>query len=199
MKNFQVITIVIFIALAIFGILVFSGAIQLGKDNRSGGLGTVVIWGTSRGSTMSPLIEEFNRVNTAFTVSYAQKSADSFDQDLLEALAEGSGPDMVLLPDNLAFHYANKILPIPYSSYSLASFKNNFASAGELFLTSRGILAFPLTIDPLVMYYNRSIFNDNGVVYPPVFWDDLIRRSNKSLGNLSLRSFNIPFSATLLM
>ena len=173
MKNFQLITIIIFIALAIFGILVFSGAIPIGKNNAPGNLGTIVLWGTAQQRGLTPLLEGFNNVNPAFVVKYVQKSADTFDQDLLEALAGGVGPDIFFLPDNLAFHYANKIVTIPYGSYSLASFKNNYASAGEVFLTSKGILAFPLSIDPLMMYYNRSILDANGIVYPPAFWDDL--------------------------
>jgi len=173
MKNFQLITIIVFIALAVFGIFVFSGAIPIGNDNTPGGLGTVVLWGTVRAEIMAPLIEEFNLANPTFIVKYVQKSAESLDQDLLEALAVGTGPDMFFLPDNLAFHYANKIFTIPYDSYPLASFKNNFAGAGEVFLTSKGILAFPLTVDPLVMYYNRSILDANGIVYPPTFWDEM--------------------------
>lgn len=174
MKNFQIIVIVAFMALAIFGILVFSGVIPIGDNsNDPGGLGTVNLWGTVSPEVMIPLIGDFNNVNPTFTVKYTQKSAGTFDQDLLEALAEGTGPDMFFLSDDLAFHYANKIFTIPYASYPLASFKNNFASAGEVFLTSKGILAFPLSIDPLMMYYNRSILDANAVVYPPNYWDEL--------------------------
>jgi ABC-type glycerol-3-phosphate transport system substrate-binding protein len=174
MKNFQLITVIIFVALAIFGLLVFSGAIKIGKDNSSGSLSTVVLWGTIKASTMVPILEEFNTTNKAFTVKYVQKDADSFDQNLLEALADGTGPDMFFLPDNLAFHYANKIFPIPFTSYSLSSFRNDFASAGEVFLTQKGILAFPLSIDPLMMYYNRSILDANAIVSPPASWDDVV-------------------------
>ncbi|OGI64804.1 hypothetical protein A3H53_00985 [Candidatus Nomurabacteria bacterium RIFCSPLOWO2_02_FULL_40_10] len=173
-SNFQIIFIIIFIALAIFGVLVFSGAIPLGGRNEPGSLGTVVLWGTAKTSVLSPLIQEFNTANPTFVVKYEQKSADTFDQDLLEALASGAGPDMIFLPDNLAFHYANKIFTIPYDSFSLVSFKNNFAGAGEVFLTSNGILAFPISIDPLMMYYNRSILDSNGIIYPPASWDDLL-------------------------
>jgi ABC-type glycerol-3-phosphate transport system substrate-binding protein len=173
--NFQLIITIIFIALAILGILVFSGAIPIGNSNAPGSLGTVVLWGTVSTSTMAPLIEEFNAANPTFIVKYKQKNANTFDQDLLEALARDIGPDMIFLPDNLAFHYANKIFTVPYSSYSMASFKSNFAGAGEVFLASKGILAFPISIDPLVMYYNRSILDANSVVYPPAFWDDLIK------------------------
>jgi len=171
--NFQIIVLAVFVALAIFGILVFSGAIPLGTSDEPGSLGTVVLWGTVPSSAMSPLLETFNNDNPSFILRYVQKSADTFDQDLLEALAEGTGPDLVFLPDELVFHYANKIFAIPYDTYPLASFKSNFASAGEVFLTSNGMLAFPITIDPLVLYYNRSTLDANAVVYPPAFWDEV--------------------------
>jgi multiple sugar transport system substrate-binding protein len=172
MKNFQLIILIVFIAAAIFGILVFSGAIPIGNKG-PGNLGTVTLWGTVPVALIALPLEDFNNANPSFVVKYAQKSADTFDQDLLEALAAGTGPDMFFLPDDLAYHYANKIFTIPYASYPLASFKNVFAGAGEVFLTGKGILAFPMSIDPLMMYYNRSILDANGVVYPPATWDDM--------------------------
>ena len=169
--NFQIIIIIVFIVAAIFGVLVFSGAIPIGKSQ--GALGTVVLWGTVPTSAMSPILKDFNDANKTFVVNYVQKSADTFDQDLLEALASGVGPVMFFLPDNLVFHYANKIFTIPYTSYPLSTFKNTFAGAGEVFLTAKGVFAFPMSIDPLMMYYNRGILDANGVVYPPATWNDL--------------------------
>ena len=171
--NFQIIILIIFIVGAIFGILVFSGAIPMGKTS-TGSLGTVVLWGTVPNSIISPAIKNFNDANQSLVVKYVEKSADTFDQDLLEASASGTAPDMFFLPDDLAFHYADKIFTIPYQSYPLVSFKNNFAGAGEVFLTSRGILAFPISIDPLMMYYNRSMLDASGIVYPPVYWDEMV-------------------------
>lgn len=174
-SNFKIILIVIFIFFAVFGIFVFSGSIPIGGDKgKIVAQGIVVLWGTVKNDIMSPLIQEFNNVNTSFTVKYVQKSPDSFDRDLLEALAGGVGPDMFLLPDDLAYSYSNKIFTTPYSSYPLASFKNNYAQAGDVFLTSKGVLAFPISIDPLMMYYNRTALNNNNIVYPPAYWDEFI-------------------------
>ncbi|MFA6523912.1 MAG: extracellular solute-binding protein [Candidatus Paceibacterota bacterium] len=172
--NFQTIIIITFIALAVFGVLVFSGAIKIGSDNQSGALGTVTLWGTVKVDVIASALDDFNRVNKTFIVKYVQKYPETFDQDLLEALASGQGPDMFFLPDNLVFNYKNKIYPIPYQSLPVATFENSFASAGEVFLTSKGVLAFPIAIDPMVMYYNRSILDANSVVYPPVYWDEFI-------------------------
>ena len=171
--NFQIIILIVFIATAVLGILVFSGAIPLGNQgDNTGAQGTVVLWGTVKTGIISPLLEDFNRVNTAFVVKYEEKHPDTFDNDLLEALAGGVGPDMFFISDDLAFKYSNKIYTIPYQSFSLNTFKNTFVGAGEVFLTSKGVLAFPLAVDPLMMYYNRSVLDANGIAYPPAYWDE---------------------------
>jgi ABC-type glycerol-3-phosphate transport system substrate-binding protein len=172
--NFQIIIVIIFIVGAIFGVLVFSGLINIGKDTSAGSQGTVVLWGTVKAETMLPVVEAFNAANPSFILKYVQKSGDTFDADLLEALASQNGPDLFFMPENLAFHYANKIFTVPYTSYPIASFKGNFAGGADVFLTAKGMLAFPLTIDPLVLYYNQSMLDANSIVYPPKTWDALL-------------------------
>ncbi len=159
---------------AVLGLLVFSGSIPLGENKEGELQGTITIWGTFRADIVNTLLDEFNTANPTVAVSYIEKSKDNFDQNLLEALASGRGPDMFFLSQDLAYNYGNKILVIPYASYSLGSFKNNFATASEVFLTPSGISAFPMLIDPLVMYYNRSILDSNGITTPPTFWDELV-------------------------
>ncbi len=169
--NFKLIVLIVFIIVAIFGVLVFSGAIPLGKKDTAA-KGTVVLWGTVKAQIVNPLLENFNIINSAFVVKYAEKSAISFDNDLLEALAAGTGPDMFFLTEDLAYKYSNKIYAIPYQSFPVSTFKNAFIGAGEVFLTSKGVLAFPLTVDPMVMYYNRSMLDANTIAYPPAYWDE---------------------------
>jgi multiple sugar transport system substrate-binding protein len=213
-SNFQIIIIIVFLLAAIIGVLVFSGAIPIGENNQNVGVGTVTLWGTARTATMSNMLEIFNTDNPTYSVVYVEKDPATFDQELLEALAEGNGPDLFFLPDNLAFHYANKIVPIPFASYPVASFKQNFIGAGEVFLTSGGILALPMAVDPLVMYYNRSMLNAKGIVAPPDTWDEFmtlvetltekddagrIRKSGTALGHFSNVSNAKDIVATLFM
>ncbi len=168
---FQVIILVVFLIAAVFGVLVFSGVIPIGKDKSSGGLGTVVLWGTVSQAAVNSILDEFNNFNKTFSVQYVEKKPESFDKDLLEALASGKGPDMFFMPEDLVFSYQNKIFTIPYQSYSEATFKGTFVGAGEVFMNSRGVMAFPVAVDPMVMYYNRSMLDANGIVYPPTHWD----------------------------
>jgi len=172
--NFQTILIIVFLAAALFGIMVFSGAIKIGGGDKNVAIGNVTLWGTVKSSAIIGAIDEFNKINKTFVVKYVQKFPETFDKDLLEALASGQGPDIFFMTDDLIYKYKNKIFPIPYESVPLATFKSSFAGAGEVFLTSKGILAFPMVIDPMVMYYNRSILDANSVVYPPASWDELV-------------------------
>ncbi len=170
--NFQIIILIVFIIAAVLGVFVFSGAIPLGKNSSNNGAqGSVTLWGTVKSEDIASLLDDFNRNNTSFSIKYVEKSPDTFDSDLLEALASGTGPDMFFISDDLVYKYSNKIYTIPYASFPLNTFKNNFVGAGEVFLTSKGVLALPLTVDPLMMYYNRSMLDGAGVAYPPVYWD----------------------------
>src|SRR3989339_95024 len=173
--NFKIIILFVFIVAAVLGVFVFSGAIPLGSEkNKTRGGGTVVLWGTVKSQIIFPLLDDFNRANPDFTVKYVEKSPDSFDNDLLEALAAGVGPDLFFISDDLTFKYSNKIYTIPYESFPIATFKDNFVGAGEVFLVSKGVLAFPLAVDPLVMYYDRSALDSSGIAYPPASWDELL-------------------------
>lgn len=179
MKNFQIISMVIFGLFAVFGLLVFSGTIDIGTSDKNTAKGTVTLWGTYDKSSMESLIDNFNARNQTFEVKYSKKDADTFSEDLLEAIASGVGPDMFFLPDDLALKYANKIYTIPYASYPIASYKGAFAEAGEVFLTTNGILAFPMVIDPMVMYYNRNILDSNNIAFPPNNWEEFTLQSTK--------------------
>ncbi len=179
MKNFQIISLVVFGLFAVFGLLVFSGTIDIGSNNQNTAKGTVTLWGTYDKSSIESLIDDFNARNQTFEVKYSKKDEATFAGDLLEAIASGTGPDMFFLPDDLALQYANKIYTIPYASYPVSSYKNSFAQAGEVFLTSGGILAFPMVIDPLVMYYNRNILDSNNIAYPPNNWEEFTAQATK--------------------
>jgi len=171
--NFQIIIIVVFIIAAVFGVLVFSGTIKIGKDrtNLASG-GSVVLWGTVKKELVSDIIEKFNETNSGFSVNYVQKQEDEFNDELLEALATGTGPDIFILPNDLVYHYRNKVYGVPYENLPITAYKTNFAGAGDVFVNSKGIVALPISIDPIVMYYNRSLLDSAGIVYPPKTWDE---------------------------
>ncbi len=177
MSNFQITILGIFGFFIIVGILIFSGLIpgMKGSGGRGGDLGgTVVVWGTIPKGAIADLVDNFNREHKPTVLSYLEKNRASFDRDLTEALAGGQGPDVVMLPRELIYRHADKLLAIPYSSISERAFKDTFVEEGELFLDSESILALPLIIDPMVMYFNRDILSNAGISLPPKTWEELL-------------------------
>ncbi|HET8574875.1 MAG TPA: extracellular solute-binding protein [Candidatus Paceibacterota bacterium] len=163
------------IAFFVGGILVFSGLIpKPHKAAKEGGdvQGTVTIWGTFPQQSMSQLIGKFYPPNQ---VKYVEKDATNFDNDLVEALAIGQGPDLVLIPQDLILKRQQSLQVIPFSVISERDFRNAYLQQGEIYLRSDGILALPFYIDPMVMYWNRDMFAQKGIVRPPQYWDELYK------------------------
>lgn len=175
MKNFQLILLVIFGAAVLIAVLIFSGAIKT-KDRNSetmGATGKVVMWGTVPAKSISGLLAEYNQEKETYQVTYIEKNSATFDTELTEALASGKGPDLFLLPDELLWKYRNRINLYPYESYPERSFKDNFVNGSDVFLSTSGIMALPFTVDPIVMYYNRDMFENAFIATPPTIWDDV--------------------------
>jgi ABC-type glycerol-3-phosphate transport system substrate-binding protein len=192
-KNFKLILIVVFIICTVLAVMVFAGVIPIGTSKTKSPIsGTVVLWGTAPSASVATLVRDFGFYNKDVTLTYVQKSPDTLDQDLLEAFADGKGPDLFFLPDTLAYKYSTKLYTIPYTTYPVLNFKNYYSGAGDVFLTDEGVLAFPVAVDPLVMYYNRSILDANGVVYPPAYWDEFnaatLKITKKDADNTLLKS-----------
>lgn len=172
-KTFQIVVVGIFVVLLIFGFLGFSGKLDsiLPTSKKDINYGQVILWGTLPASSMQSLISTKFSSNKEIAIKYVEKNAATFDRDFVEALASGKGPDMVLLPQDDIIKNLNKLNLIPYQTITERDFKDTFLQEGEMFLRPEGIVALPLTLDPLVMYWNRDIFTNAGVVNPPTLWE----------------------------
>jgi ABC-type glycerol-3-phosphate transport system substrate-binding protein len=166
----------IFIGAFVFFILIGMIMFATYKSNSKADMTiNISVWGTLPGNFFQNFASGYFSDNDMknYTVDYVEKDSATFDQELVEAIASGVGPDAIVLPDDLIVRYSNKIYPIPYTVLPEISFKDTFIQQGELYLTSSGIMALPLAVDPLVMYWNRDIFNNNGVTKAPATWTDV--------------------------
>ncbi len=207
-STFQTIILVTFGAFIVIGMGYFSLGGGKSKGDASALKKDVVIWGTLPSNIVTEALQSVFPKN-ADKIRYKQKRSDSFDSDLIEALASSKGPDMILLPQNLILRYTDKVYTIPYQSMSVRSFKDRFIREGELYLNKNGILAIPMTIDPMVMYWNRNIFSSAGISIPPKYWDEFYKitdrlttkdsRSNISRSTISFGEFkNVAYAKDIL-
>ncbi len=157
------------IAFGVGGVISFA----LVKNQASQTAPAVVMWGTLKADSFNRFLADVVASNReSLNVTYVEKDVATFESELLAALARGSGPDMVLLPQDLMVQQMDKFYVVPYENYSQRAFKDAFVQEGELYLDSKGIIAFPFSIDPLVMYWNRPMFTNAGQSAPPSSWTE---------------------------
>ena len=163
------------ILLGAFGFFIIAGLVALATAKfGSSTVATVTVWGTFDSNEYGSIISQALGANKKLKVDYVQKNATTFDQDLIEALASQRGPDLFFLSDDLIIREQDKVYPIPYSSFSVKDYKKAFVQEAELYLKTDSFLAMPISIDPLVMYWNRDLFNNAGISTPPQDWSEFL-------------------------
>jgi len=173
LKTFQLAIVIIFIVAAVVAVLVFAGFINIGGKSETKITGTVNVWGTIPREAMISFIDPFSIANPDIKIVYTQKSADTFNSEFVEALASNRGPDLVLVNEDFLLKNSDRIFPIPYASVDERTIKDIFVREGELVLSQQGVLGFPVTIDPMVLYYNRDLFDKAGIAISPKTWEEV--------------------------
>ncbi len=168
MSKFQLILTGVFAFFILAGVFAFAIAGRGGE-----GKTTILVWGSLPESVFNAEIGDLPIAkDKTVGISYIYKKEEDFDADFVEALAAGVGPDVVILAQDAIVRHRNKLLLIPFESYSERLFKDTFIEEGEIFLEPNGIIALPFLIDPMVMYWNRDIFSGASLSQPPKYWDE---------------------------
>ena len=176
LSTFQLVLIAGFIFIAIVAVLIFSGILPGFRTPSGGTGGEVVMWGTADAKRLSPFIEQLNQANQkSFTLRYVQLAPSALEAEYVTALADSVGPDLMLAPQDFVFTQGSRLLAWPYESLPLRTFQDSFVAGSEtLYLAKDGVLALPIALDPLVLYYNRTALTNAGIVNPPTTWTELL-------------------------
>lgn len=170
LKTFQVVVMGIFGAIALLGLFLFANF--QGFTNGVKPLGTVVIWGTLPATSITNNLNALKQGRPEYIgISYVQRSSETFNDDLAEAIASGQGPDLIIVSQEDLLAARNKLGLIPSSSLSERKFRDTYLPIGELFLTTGGTYGIPFVIDPLMLYYNRPVLASAGAARPPSTWE----------------------------
>lgn len=171
MKTFPTVVAGIFVALALFAVFIFATF----SSHQSSAVGAVTVWGSLPDTAVKTLITDIqqNAQNEFDGVQYVNVPADTLVPSLISAIASGKGPDLVILPASYLIAQSDTLLTVPYSNFSQRDFKDAYIQAGEVLLQPDGIKGLPFMADPLVMYWNRTLFSNAGLSQPPQYWDEV--------------------------
>jgi multiple sugar transport system substrate-binding protein len=155
------------------------------------------------------IITAYRAMHPNVRIEYRKLRYDEYEQELLEALAEDRGPDIFSVHNTWIPRYQSKILPFPDRTkipikYIKGSIKkeevvefqiNNVFTPNQVrksFLdpVAEDVLMYddndlekvyglPMSMDTLVMYYNKGLMSNAGIIEPATTWLDFQEQVKK--------------------
>jgi len=145
--------------------------------------------------------DDFSEIITAFrqnyphiTINVRKFRFEEYEGALLRALAEGRGPDIVSIHNTWVNQYQNIIAPMPEAvtlpttipdgrqqrivlrtqpMLSLRDLRNNFVDVVvDDAVLDNNIYGLPLSVDTLVLYYNKTMLTRENIPTPAATWNE---------------------------
>lgn len=165
------------------------------------GSGSLTVWGLDDPSIYESVIKDFQSTNPTYKVTYIQKDAADYQTAALSEIAAGKGPDVWAIPSTWIPKFRDKLVPIPENFFvnknnkqtNIDTYKSLFPSiVVQDNVFDNKIYGMPLTIDNLVLFYNKDTLNktlndyfdagnkdESGTITQafrqgPVSWDDFV-------------------------
>jgi multiple sugar transport system substrate-binding protein len=163
------------IFLAIIGIAFLSAGCGGGPAPAQKGPITLTFWKPFESTeNLQPIFDAYRKTHPNVTIVYTEKDINTYQQDLLDALASGNGPDIYSINNSWLPQYLDKATPSPASVFTLKDYKNAFVDAVVNDFTSDGkIYGTALYVDSLGLYYNKDLMGTAGIATPPKTWNEL--------------------------
>ena len=151
------------------------------------------VWGLFDDSdAFSKVLIEYKKRNPyAGEISYKKMSVDSYENDLLDALATGKGPDIFLIHNTWLAKHKEKLAPAPENIVdgkpvpvvTAKQAQDVFPDVvTQDFVDESNVYALPLSVDSLALYVNKDYLNQAGISRAPQTWlefDDAVKKMTK--------------------
>jgi ABC-type glycerol-3-phosphate transport system substrate-binding protein len=155
--------------------------------------------------SMIDIINAYREFHPYVDIVYRQLRYEEYENALKEAWLRDEGPDIFSIPNTWIGKYQDLILPlpekitIPYQhvkktlwkkelitelktekTLSLKNLRENFVDAVyKDIIRDNTILALPLSLDTLVLFYNKDLLNNANLPLPPKTWDEFKDQAEK--------------------
>ncbi len=151
-----------------------------------------------------PIIADYQAAHPNIKINYRKFRYEEYEKQLLEAFAEDRGPDLFSIPESWLREYETKLTPMPpevtmvYQELKGTIKKElvqtlrttptpSFREIKQIFpdtvysdvVIGEQLYGLPLSVDSLVMFYNKDLLNNAGITTPPKTWDEFSAASVK--------------------
>lgn len=159
------------------------------------------VWGVfDTKAAYAEIIRAYSELHPNITINYKQLRWEEYEKELVDAWAEDRGPDVFLVHNSWVGKYQTKITPLPallkvprlvttqgtlkktakavvdsIKTPTLEEIKNLFVPAVYAdAVRDNQIWGLPLSVDSLVLFYNRTLLNVSNLTRPPKTWTELL-------------------------
>ncbi len=157
---------------------------NFGGGTGGGAAVTLEVWGVyDDPSTFNAAITAFQQANKDITVHYQVIPFANYENQVVNALAAGQGPDVWMVQNTWLPKHKNQLTPVPTANVpgtnapvmTIKQFQDSFVDvAYNDFVSGGSIYAMPLYVDTLALYYNKDLFGSAGIALPPKTWNDFL-------------------------
>jgi multiple sugar transport system substrate-binding protein len=142
---------------------------------------TLTIWKPfADEQTMRVLFDEYTKLHPNVSFQYSQRNIETYEDDLLNSLAAGEGPDIFSINNTWLPKYLDKITPATAEEFPFKEYHDAFIDVViNDFSRDQQVYGTALSVDSLALYYNKDILGTVGIVAPPKTWDELERDVRK--------------------
>lgn len=136
---------------------------------------TLTIWKPfADQSTMSVLFDAYKKIHPNVSFEYKQADINTYEDDLLNALASGKGPDIFSINNTWLPKYLDKVTPATEQQFPYKEYHDSYIDVVlKDFTKDQKIYGTALAVDSLALYYNKDILGTVGIVAPPKTWSEL--------------------------
>lgn len=118
---------------------------------------------------MQVLFDAYHTVAPNVTISYKKLNVTDYENQLIQALAQGRGPDIFSVHNTWLPRYLDKLESIPANQSPIDQFVPIVKQVADV---DNQIYGLPYSVDTLAMYYNPKVLNSSGVATIPTTWDE---------------------------
>lgn len=135
----------------------------------------LTVWKTFEDSqNLRELFEAYRQIRPEVSIVYTKKNIENYEEDLLEALASGTGPDIFSIHNSWLPEYLDKIVEAPEELWQFREYKESFVDVVvEDFTLDNKIYGAALSVDSLGLFYNKDLLGTSGIATPAKTWSEL--------------------------
>src|SRR6185295_3261830 len=128
-KKYYILAGILILLLIVAGFLFFSSGSKTTKNNAKIEL---TWWKTfENNENITDFVQDYQALHKNVSINFVKKDVNTYEQELVNAIAAGTGPDILSIHNDWLPKHQDKLAPMPASLMSLRTYKDTFVDVAS--------------------------------------------------------------------